>query len=291
MGWVKTVSLCFIYINIILSNFLYCCYTGPNRPKLKNLDPTQPMGQPNPWTTLSGNTKHCYAVYCYTDVAWFVWMFVCVCLSVCLSICLSVGHIGNQCINVWSDLDAIQDKLAWVEGTKGKKQLWWCGAHWRHLANTMRRSIRVTLTAVVCRILCAAELGATLSEGFLILMPNATCLCWDSSVGSRHDATRICCWALATRRPQLLTDICCRRRRSVANPPAAAAVHRGTDRRTPDRYTDPVLSGQRNNRASTVFVAISYHFHIKSLRRSFVPEYMYREKSVSVLQCKQGSRG
>ena len=68
----------------------------------------------------------------------------------------------------------------------------------------------------------------------------ATSLCWASSIGSQHDAIRICCWAPVpvARRPQLSIDICSRRRRSAANPPAAVnAVDRRERQRTDGRLT------------------------------------------------------
>jgi len=73
-----------------------------------------------------------------------------------------------------------------------------------------------------------------------------TSLNWVTSVSSRHDATRICCWAPtpAERRLQLLIDICCRRLCLAANQPAAVATVYRWDRQTLTsvRYNDPALN-------------------------------------------------
>ena len=58
-----------------------------------------------------------------------------------------------------------------------------------------------------------------------------TLTCWISSVGSQHDATRICCGAPApaARRPQLSLDICYRRKPAIT--PLLLLID-GTYRRT-----------------------------------------------------------
>jgi len=68
----------------------------------------------------------------------------------------------------------------------------------------------------------------------IVAETSTTSLCWASSLGSQHDATRICCWA---RRPQLSIDICCTRPRLAANQSHAPLLLSidGTDGRTDNR--------------------------------------------------------
>ena len=77
---------CFKCINIILSEFKYFCYSGPNpthsklkistQPDPNQPNPTNPMTQPNPWTTLYKTEldDHCYkpAVNCrrWCQLSW-----------------------------------------------------------------------------------------------------------------------------------------------------------------------------------------------------------------------------
>jgi len=91
--------MCFKCIKIIILNFEYFCCSGPNPTdqKQKNLDPTQPMCQPNPWTILRGYrgitvvpiTAHggpIFTARCYASAV----LAMALCLSVCPSVCSSV---------------------------------------------------------------------------------------------------------------------------------------------------------------------------------------------------------
>jgi len=72
-----------------------------------------------------------------------------------------------------------------------------------------------------------------------IFLKIRTSLCWASTVGSQHDATHICWWALApaARRPKLSNDICCRRYCTATNPLAAIVAVNWRDRQTDGRPT------------------------------------------------------
>ena len=81
------------------------------------------------------------------------------------------------------------------------------------------------------------------------------------SVGSQHDATRICCRApvSAAQRPHVSIDISCPQGAQQKKPAARRCCCRSrgqTDRRrTPDRYTDPVSHTMRAaSRNRTVIV-------------------------------------
>ena len=68
-------------------------------------------------------------------------------------------------------------------------------------------------------------------------------LCRASFVGSQHDATRICRWALASAslRRLLSIDIACQKgaQQQTRRPPLLLATDERTDGRTPERYIDP----------------------------------------------------
>ena len=118
-------------------------------------------------------------------------------------------------LSVWSEVQIV---CIWSS---------WC--HCRPQTLSSLASFKSRLVLPFCYRLTQAVLEKRPLNGYSSLFTPLTSLCWASSIGSQHDATRICCWAPAPGMPPLLT----------------IDGTKQTDERTPDRYLDPALHTMR----------------------------------------------